>query len=295
MADLVPDCTELFPAANTPAGILAALYTHWNGGGRFSIDDANTTTNTGDEGITISPDAAAETWQANLRNNGGNIIEASVEPAGTITDAGDSTPTAPTGTTADWSTESTWDVTENGAGAGSRYWLIETDDHFTFLVTNTADAYDANGAHIGRCYFPTNGANMEAIGQDGLVCATGRPDEPTAGAGSTDWFASKNDNWVHYETNLWGTAGGLGTLGTLSAPDGTDGETHTIPIAWPATSDIGGQKPVVGVLKYIRAVGLSSAPRTVKPVPGSNQGWRHMNDSVAITPQVIIWNKTVTA
>jgi len=242
MAGLVPTATEIFPATFDAAGMLAALYTHMNGTSTdFNVDDANTTTNTGDEGITLGPVATGQDFQINLRNNGGTIIEVSIEPTGLITDAGDSTPTAPTGTTADWSDEGTWDVTDTEVGsvaAGTKVWVIETDDHFTVLVSTSINTAYANGVHIGRIYQPII-QNADTIGQDGLGFLVGNPANPAVG-GSTDWISGTNDSRLHYETDLWSVnVPGTLILTVSACPDGGDGENNVFAISHLAFADIG--------------------------------------------------------
>jgi hypothetical protein len=146
---IVTDITAHLAGAWTASGFIDGLRAHivaTAGTTKLGIDDYNAA-----EGLTVGFLAGGEAHQTNLRKSGVSTIAVSIEPSGSITDAGNSSPTAPTGTSADWSSERTWTV---GGSAGSKLWCVELDDAFFLLATNST-----NVNHSG-CILHCNNASF---------------------------------------------------------------------------------------------------------------------------------------
>lgn len=254
---------------------------------------------TANEGLTIGFNALGETQQVNLRKSGVNTIALSVEPAGTITDPGNSVPTAPTGTTSDWSgnhQEPNWDVSWGTPGGSTKVWCVELPDAIFIVTSDTTNTFHDHIMHAGRIATSINSSAAAAAGQDGLGYVAGIPDN---GIGSVnDWLGTACPcASLHWATDEWSDH-----ISWNAAPSTADAASsaHTSfrplpPGIWDAV-DINGQAsdPQYGPPKYLRTSDANANPMTVIPDPGSNQGWLRYNDALTTGMETMIWDKTVT-
>jgi hypothetical protein len=276
--------------------VLAALAADITANGtNCTVDDYNT-----NEGLTIGFSAVGENQQVNLRKSGANTIAVSIEPAGTITDAGNSSPTAPTGTSADWSgahQEPNWDVSLGSPGAGSRLWFVTVPDAFFVIITDTGNDYMLNIIHAGRVYAPTNSSGAPAAGQDGLGYMAGVPDN---GIGTVnDWIgASSPCSSLHWATGEWSDhASWVSAPSTIHTPSAAHVTYRPLTAPFLQAADINGTTSdgSVGAAKYIRQLPTQEIPRTVYTEPGvGDQGWIVYNDSILSAIECLIWLESVT-
>ena len=302
---MIPTCTEISAVATwDAAGILDALKTHFDTSVLWTVDAFAE-----GEGLTIG--CVADGFQINWRRRNATDIRTSIDPDGSITDPGDSTPTAPTGTGADWSGESTqtvvtnglWDVTDSitgSIGAGSSVWVAEHDDAVFLFITNTTVTVASNGCYAGRIYTPVLSSLAPSVGQDGLGFVEGRFYD-----GSGIWYTIARPGLIHWETGVWfettfhGSSmadGGLGNT-ALAAEDGTHGTTFAPPAPVPCcvVMDAGSTRyPLVGLYRHLRLAGSTEAALVVHPDPDSNQGWIHIFAQTLAHAWVWAWDKTVS-
>lgn len=299
MADLVPVVTQLSdPATWDAAGVINALNAHtWSGA--WSISDHNAS-----QSIALACDTIGETQSVIFRKESSGSaanIAVSVSPAQPIEDAGNDTPTAPTTTAAgamgaDWSGEATWDVTSGTPAAGSGLWVAEYPDALLIFMTNSANTFMLAGCYAGRVYQPLD-ANSSSLGQDGLGFFIGQMGLPVTAATADRMFSQSvgsTAGLLHYETNNWKPRTFVNTTSAVQAGDGTDGETNIFSPPRIIHCDIGGQTVFIGLLKYMRLVGTTATPKTIKAVASSNQGYLHYNNSTAVGHLTFIWDKTKT-
>lgn len=295
MAALVPVITQLTPSTWDASGIIDAIATHTNSGSSTHTDrDAYNSA----EGVTISFTDAGEDQQINFRKTGANTIDVSIEPTGTITDPGNSTPTAPTGTSAQWSDEFEWDLAGgiNSPGAGSKMWFWEVPDAMLILISDTLDTVFRQGCHGGRIYTPILSSTSVSEGQDGLGCLIGEATYANGGVG--DWMSTSSNSFARWQTTTWGdNVGCVFTPSTSYAADTGTGVTYYPPapnfININSLSDTG-QSPIVGVFKYFKQLNASHTVKDVIPDASSNQGWLSVRETTSIHNSAWLWDKTVT-
>lgn len=280
-------------------GIINAFRDHINatsGTTKLSIDAY-----TLNEGLTVGFLAGGEGQQVNLRKSGTNTIAVGIEPAGTITNPGDSIPTAPTGTSADWSGEHTWTPTTSLA-AGSLLWCIEVDDAFFLLGTDITNTFHMAVLHAGRIAFSTNSAGAASAGQDGLGFIGGYGTGgilTTGGSGTAGWMTSTSDcSTIHWATNEWSDH--VTQYSSVTAADCAS-TAHTtyrpLPALFIKANDIEGNSSDqnYGILKYVRNEDSNALPKARVDDVDSNQSWIHIYSTNSTTAgPLIIWNKTVT-
>ena len=295
---LVPAVTEITSRVATwdAAGIIDAFRDHiFNDTTHLAIDDYNV-----GQGLTVGFLGAGLNYQVNLRKSasGNDFIKPSIEPSGSITDAGNDTPTAPTGTSADWSGERLGtDVTVGSPGAGSKVWVVELEDAFFLLITNTANTFHTYGLHAGRIYVSFLSSDAATAGQDGLGLLSGQP--YYLGSSADDWFGTAvDDGTLHWATNEWADHA-IVALNPATADSPAPAFVTYRPLA-PIIAkciDIEGTSAdgIIGPYKYLKFSDLSQVPKTIVADGASNQGWMHINKTATITPAPkIIWDKTVT-
>ena len=298
-----PAVTEITArvAAWTASGIIDAIRNHINSGDTTHLQiDAYTA----GEGLTVGFLAGGEAQQVNLRKHDATHIATSIEPSGSISDPGDSSPTAPTGTSADWSGEKNqWDVTQLGTGggsvgAGSKAWIIETADHFSILITDTTNTYFGNGLHAGRIYVSFLSSDAAANGQDGLGFLAG-VSTPTNGS-ADDWVqasASNNPSLFHWATGEWYEPSFL-DIPSGSGDVAFPGDTayRPLPPILCSVVDVGGgtSDSWLGVFKYMRGSLTAEYPKTITPDADSNLGFLYFHETNTTSYAKIIWDKTVT-
>ena len=300
----VPIVTDITTHVTTwdASGYITAINAHivaTAGTTKLAVDDLNV-----NEGITIGFLAGGEGQQINLRKSAAAVLQVSCEPSGSITDAGNSTPTAPTGTSADWSGERSWTCANSGTnvGAGSKLWCIEVDDAFFLLTTDTTNTYHLSALHAGRIAFSTNSAGAAAAGQDGLgfIGAYGTAGINTNGGSAPGgWMIGNNDcSTIHWATNEWSDhliqsitiSGGV----TASPADTT---YRPLPPLYITADDIDGSfsDQLYGTMKYVRSQNGTGSPKARLDDGASNQSWMHVySTNTASWGPMVIWDKTVT-
>lgn len=297
----VPAVTNITSRVSFPLTasiIIDAVRNHINSGDTTHLQIDAYTAN---EGLTIGFVDVAESHQVNFRKNAASDIAISIEPSGSITDPGDSTPTAPTGTSADWSgvlQEPTWTVTLSSGAApasGSKVWIVECVDAFFIMITDPTNTFQTSICHAGRIAVSLGSANAASVGQDGLGYVAGVPDN--GNGTSNDWFGTSSPcSSIHWGTNEWCTDIGWDTIAADSRwPDAADVTVRFMqPLVFYA-NDINGTSSdgVYGVSKYIRGTGSATA-MDQKQDSLSNQSWLNYNDAASQSLEAIIWDKTVT-
>lgn len=295
---LVPAVTDITSRVSTwdASGIINAVRDHiFNDTTHLAIDDYNTS-----EGLTIGFQAVGEVHQVNFRKNAAATIDVSIEPSGSITDAGNSTPTAPTGTSADWSGEiGTWDVTLGSPAAGSKAWIVELSDAFFIMITDTTNLFHVTCIHAGRVYTSWHSSDAAANGQDGLGWFAGVPDAMTGA--TNDWLgASSPCSSLHWATNEWSDHADANLATSMVGTTNVANPAHTTyrPLGnvMLRAVDIGGNTSdqFIGPFKYMRATATTRIPKSLVTDTGSNQAWMHYNDTTSLDAYTIIWDKTVT-
>lgn len=300
----VPIVTDITTHVTTwdASGYITAINAHivaTAGTTLLSVDDLNV-----NEGITIGFLAGGEGQQINLRKSAAAVLQVSCEPSGSITDAGNSTPTAPTGTSADWSGERSWTCANSGTnvGAGSKLWCIEVDDAFFLLTTDTTNTYHLSALHAGRIAFSVNSAGAAAAGQDGLgfIGSYGSNGINTnGGAAPGGWMIGANDcSTLHWATNEWSDHilqnASIASADCASSAHTTYRPLPPIPIS---ADDIDGtaSNQFYGVTKYLRSQNSSGFPKARLDDGASNQSWMHIySTNTASSGPMVIWDKTVT-
>lgn len=257
-----------------------------------------------DEGVTVGFVDGGEDHQVNFRKNSADDIAISIEPSGSITDPGDSVPTAPTGTSADWSavtnSERIWQTDVGSPAAGSKVWIVELADAFFIWVTDTGDDFFVWAVHAGRIVTPVNSADASSNGQDGLGILNGVPDN---GSGtSNDWISSDSGqaSQLHWATNEWSDEVEWYAPSNSNSLTPLASETSYRPLSAAqhlVAADIEGQSAVDGVVgppKYIRIPPAAEDTKSIVPAVTGNQGWMYYNDIATGAGECAIWDKTVT-
>ena len=293
---LVPNVTNITAhvAAWTASGIINAVRAHI-----VSVDNVHLQVDayTADEGLTIGYVAAGESHQFNLRKSGAQAIACSIEPSGSITVPGDSVPTAPTGTSADWSGanyEAIQDTSLGSPGAGSRVWIVELADAFFVMVTDTTNTFHVWGIHGGRICTSANSTSAPAAGQDGLGLLTGLPD--AFFPGSNTWFASTSPtSLLHWQTNLWSDHVQTNSLGTNAVGNVAHMSYRPLPPPTLIAYGVNGSStPHYGPAKYLRQAFVAASPKTLVVDGASNQAWMHYHNVGSPESGSLIWDKTKT-
>lgn len=299
MAATVPTVTELTSGFSTwdAAEYIDEIYTHINASGtHLKVDDYNV-----GQGLTIGFVNGSETHQFNMRKNGADLIELGIEPSGSITDAGNDTPTSPTGTSADWSGEFQFDVTWGGTApaSGSKVWIVELVDAFFIVTTDPTNAFHSHIIHGGRIAVSAASSDAASQGQDGLGFIAGVPDSILNGS-ANDWLGTGcPSSTLHWATNEWSDH--VHTIGTTQGgvnwiPDVTHTAYRPLGFIVCTAVDIDGTTgdAAYGVLKYLRSARSTQTPKTLWTDGASNQAFMHYNDTSAADYFLIIWDKTVT-
>ena len=299
MAALVPIVTNItsLVAAYTASGVIDGIRDHifaTSGTSHLTIDAYTAT-----EGLTIGFVEAGEVHQVNLRKSTATEIAISIEPTGSITNPGNSTPTAPTGTTADWSGahfEGLWNVTLGTPAVGSKVWCVEVPDAFFIVITTSANTAHASILHAGRIANSWTSSSAPSAGQDGLGYMAGIPDN---GNGSTsDWAGTGVPCCsIHWATNEWTDHISWAlTAATTQVPSAAHTSYRPLPPILLQATDIMGTTSdgAYGPTRYIRQAAATATPMNKIDDPGSNQSWLYYNDTVVIGSELLIWDKSVT-
>lgn len=184
-----------------------------------------------------------------------STINVSIQPGGGITDVGD-TATPPTGTTAEFSSEQIWDLAS--AAAGSVLWLVEFDDAFFLMLTNTAKNNWLQCVHVGRIYVPAYPTLDVPQGRDGLGFLIGTPQ---AAAGGPHWFGTSTlRSRIRFATSIWYWPTSQSTNNSQSGWDDVaqHGYIRPIQLACSRTTDQG--TCGIGPYRYIHRRGNTASP-----------------------------------
>lgn len=257
----------------------------------LAIDDYNAA-----EGVTIGFTTSGEGQQVNLRKSAANTIQVGIEPSGSITDAGDSVPTLPAGTSADWSGERAWDTSLGSPSGSSKLFLVELPDAFAVVITDSTNTWQIQAGLAGRISISINSADAAAQGQDGLGYHFGAPDNVDGSGG--DWIGPTSPcSTLHWATNEWSdhiTWALAPSVADVASP--ADTTYRPLPPGVYRATDIDGTSSdqTYGPSKYIRGVNSTAVPKSLVSDGGSNQAWMHYNDTSSSENEAIIWDKTVT-
>lgn len=165
MAVPAPNVTKLAWNGNA-AQMMAALYAHFDAVSTlWEIDPGSVVNSGGEAGFTIRPQAAPG-WQVNLRRTTTSLIKGILDPAGSITDSGN-TSSAPTGASAGASPEE--DHMGCSTSGDQEMWVLEWDDAYTLLQIHSSGSYVQRmaiaGDHLNNVF--SNKPDADAWG---LVC-----------------------------------------------------------------------------------------------------------------------------
>lgn len=196
----IPDVYRITPADSAET-MMAELYSHFNGGStKFT---ANTGTEngavSGGDGFSVDPVDVGETWTANFRRLNTTDVNCLIDPAGTITDPGDtgSTPTSSSLSSPESNCFPAIPIT------GNVVLILEWDDAFMVLQEDATNVFYSGSAHIGRVLVPDS-TDVALIGEDGLGIFGGIP---TATAGSaTAWCYSAGSATNQLRWGISGTS-----------------------------------------------------------------------------------------
>ena len=303
MPVLNPVVTKLTAASNSVVDYLAAMFTHFGTSTKFSI-----VANGGAaDAFTITPVAAAETWQLNLRwGTAPTRAVSAIDPVANITDPGAGGGAAPTLTSdLEWSTETqTMEIAAGGAESVDFY-LIELDDCLIVLFMDAAKTHTPRAMLYGRLFVPyyTDGPGVGNDYCDGLAMCGHLP-AMTSGTNAHYWLSSNGSNtsrargFRNYSASAgdqWFRPGAALNITTADRAD-VDGNKKIFP-ASPAVelNDVtSSTEYMCGYTKYMASQNTSEPPGTVLDGGVGNDGWVHVNISGANLNLLLPWDRTMT-
>jgi len=302
MPVLNPDVTKLTGATNSLTDVFAQLFSHFSSpGGKFTV-----VANGGAaDAFTLTPAAAGETWQVNLRRTSTELAQVAIDPLANITDPGD-TVTPPTLTSdTEWSTE-TQAINVSG-GQSVDFYVIEVDDCFIILFMDAAKTHTPFATSMGRFFVPyyTDGTDGNDF-CDGLGILGYQPELTTSASGaSSGWWLNASVSGVSLARGFQtfsATAGDQwfqpSTMGLLNAND--RGDINGNKKVFPATPNVELLDTsltvdyMCGYTKYMASQNTSEPPGTVLDGGPGNDAWIHVNDTAADYNLLLPWNRLVT-
>ncbi len=306
MPVLNPVVTKLTAASNSVVDYLAAMFTHFGTSTKFSI-----VANGGAaDAFTITPAAAAETWQLNLRwGTAPTRAVSAIDPLANIIDPGAGGGAAPTLTSdLEWSLETqTMEIAAGGAESVDFY-LIELDDALIVLFMDAAKTFNPRAMFYGRLFVPyyTDGAGVGNDYCDGLAMCGHLP-RITTGSNANFWLSTAGANasrargfrnYAAVPGDQWFRPSAQVIPGSTDQAD-IDGNKKIFPACPVMLESVGG--PTVGYkcgyAKYCASENTSQLPGTVLDGGGpSGDGWVHVYDSNAAVSNGILlpWDRTMT-
>ena len=192
MPVLNPVVTKLTAASNSVDDYLAAMFTHFGSSTKFSIVANGGTA----DAFTITPVAAAETWQLNLRwTTAATIANSAIDPLANIIDPGAGGGAAPTLTSdQEWSTETPTMVIVGGGAESVDFYLIELDDCLIVLFMDVGKTFNPRAMLYGRLYVPyyTDGVAGNDYADGLAMCGSVPRFTQGTATGSSDFWMSSN-------------------------------------------------------------------------------------------------------
>jgi len=306
MPVLNPVVTKLTAASNSVDDYLAAMFTHFGTSTKFSIVANGGTA----DAFTITPVAAAETWQLNLRwTAAATTANSAIDPLANIIDPGAGGGAAPTLTSdQEWSTETPAMVIVGGGAESVDFYLIELDDCLIVLFMDVGKVFNPRAMLYGRLFVPYYTDNSDGNDFcDGLAMCGSVP-RTTIGtsAGSSDFWMSSNstgslargfqnysvaagDQWFAPSGTVMNPAsyGGLIDGNKKIFPLIPDCVLNNVSVAIP-------QHYMCGYTKYFATQSDSEIPGTVLDGGVGNDGWIHINYNLNAAKILLPWDRTLT-
>lgn len=307
MPVLNPVVTKLTSSSTAMTDYMSAMFTHFGVSTKFSI-----VANGGvADAFTLTPIAAAETWQLNLRNINATATVSGIDPLANITSPGVAGGAAPTLTSdLEWSNETT---TMEIAGTESvDFYIIELDDAFIVLFMDAGKTANPRAMLYGRVFVPyyTDGTNgndyCDGLGMLGYI------PEVTTSSGAEKWLNLS----VGSQSKCRGFQNYTDSIKAVPAP----GDQWFQPVAASVTTanadcaDMNGNKKIfpyaqvslmdtnspttsedfqAGYTKYIAIERASQNPGVVLDGGAGNDAWVHVHPSGAGT-FLLPWDRNVT-
>lgn len=304
MPVLNPVVTKLTAASNSVVDYLAAMFTHFGTSTKFSI----VANGGGADAFTLTPIAAAETWQLNLRwTTDPTRAVSAIDPLANITDPGAGGGAAPTLTSdLEWSLETqTMEIAAGGAESVDFY-IIELDDAFIVLFMDAAKTFNPRAMFYGRLFVPyyTDGPGIGNDYCDGLAMCGHLP-RISGSVGTNYWLSTTASNtsrargfrnYAAVPGDQWYRPSAQITPTTNDQAD-IDGNKKIFPAA-PVMLEfvVGATAYKCGYTKYCAVENTTQLPGTVLDGGVGNDGWVHVYDSNAAVSNGILlpWDRTMT-
>jgi hypothetical protein len=292
MALLQPTVVELTAATTDMAGMMAALRAYFEG----TPDHFSVVANTpGDDGFTLSPSAAGETWQLNLRRVG-DVVYFAIDPLAGFSSPGDAATAPVVSDASEWSTEI---VVIDMASIHATFYLVELPDAIFVIPFDPTGTHTTNVGHAGRVmlphYYDDNG---QEGGIDGLGILGGFP-VASVGNFTTSWLSNNGGSVIRVDTKQGASPGDQWVgAGASYTPTGAlagriQGVERFARITVEAQNADGSDDVNVGKMKYVLFSRLQRAAGKWWDGGAGNDAWMHVVYSGAANYLVVPWDRDV--